>query len=54
MRIGRAIIIPVILTLGVAGASLTGVAASAAAVHMSNVHSSEHVYVAGPQVYFHS
>jgi hypothetical protein len=38
MRIGRAIIIPAILTLGVAGWSLASTAAPVAAVHMSNVH----------------
>jgi hypothetical protein len=38
MRIGRAIVIPVILTLGVAGASLAGTAASATAAHVSDVH----------------
>jgi hypothetical protein len=38
MRIGRAIVIPVMLTLGVAGASLAGSAAPAAAAQLSNVH----------------
>jgi hypothetical protein len=38
MRIGRAIIIPAILTLGVAGSSLAVTATPMAAAHTSNVH----------------
>jgi hypothetical protein len=38
MRIGRAIIIPAILTLGVAGASLAVTATPMAAAHTSTVH----------------
>jgi hypothetical protein len=38
MRIGRAIIIPAILTLGVAGSTLAVTAAPAVAAHVSNVH----------------
>jgi len=38
MRIGRAIVIPAILTLGVAGSALVGTATTTAAVHASNVH----------------
>lgn len=38
MRIGRVIVIPAILMLGVAGSSLAGTATPAAAVHMSNIH----------------
>jgi hypothetical protein len=38
MRIGRAIVIPVILTLGAAGASLAGTATPVAAVHVTDIH----------------
>jgi hypothetical protein len=38
MRIGRAIIIPAILALGVAGSVLSGPAMSAPAVHAPSVH----------------
>ncbi len=38
MRIGRAIIIPAILALGMAGSVLSGPAMSAAAVHAPSVH----------------
>jgi hypothetical protein len=38
MRIGRAILFPAVLTLTVAGFSLAGAPAPAAAVHISSVH----------------
>jgi hypothetical protein len=38
MRIGRVIVIPAIVALGVAGASLTASTAPASAAHVSNIH----------------
>jgi hypothetical protein len=38
MRIGRVIVIPAILALAVAGSTLAGSAAPAAATHLNNIH----------------
>jgi hypothetical protein len=54
MRIGRAIIIPVIVTLSVAGSSMAGAASAAAAMNMSTISTTAHVSAAGPDVYLHS
>jgi hypothetical protein len=54
MRIGRAIIIPVIVTLSVAGSSMAGAATVAAALHTSSISAPAHVSAAAPNVYFHS
>ena len=49
MRIGRAIIIPVILALSTAGSILAGSAVPAMAAHAP----ASHVVVASPRVYYH-
>jgi hypothetical protein len=54
MRIRRAIIIPVILTLGLAGSSLAGTAAPSAAAHMSSIHVQAQGSAAVPRVFFHT
>jgi hypothetical protein len=54
MRIGRAIIIPIIVTLGVAGSSMAGAATAVAALNTSNISAIAHVSAAGPDVFFHS
>jgi hypothetical protein len=41
MRIGRTVIIPVILALGVAGSVLAGAEMSAAVVHTPSVHAQQ-------------
>jgi len=41
MRIGRTVIIPVILALGVAGSVLAGAEMSAAVVHTSSAHAQQ-------------
>lgn len=57
MRIGRAIIIPAILALGVAGSTVAGSAIAVAGVHVHpytagvNAHSGQYI---GPDIYFHS
>jgi hypothetical protein len=52
MRIGRAVIIPAILALGLAGSLLTGSAMSAAAVHEGNVHVHVAAVSASPNTYY--
>jgi hypothetical protein len=52
MRIGRAIIIPAILTLGVAGSTLAATAMPAAAAQVSHSHVVTLSYVSGPDVFF--
>ncbi len=52
MRIGRAIIIPAILALGVAGSILAGSAAPVAAVHAPGVHV-QAAAPAGPDIFYH-
>jgi hypothetical protein len=49
MRIARTIVIPAVLTLGVAGSLLAGTAIPAAAQHPASVH----VVAAAPTVYYH-
>jgi hypothetical protein len=41
MRIGRTVLIPIILALGVAGSVLAGAEMSAAVVHTSSVHAQQ-------------
>ena len=53
MRIGRAIIIPAILALGVAGSALSGPAISVAAVHSPSVHW-QVILSTGSCVYYHN
>jgi hypothetical protein len=53
MRIGRAIIIPAILALGVAGSTLAGSAMATAAGHAHAVHAQTHA-ASIPHVYYHA
>lgn len=53
MRIGRMIIIPAILTLGIAGTSLAAVATPAAAAQASHFHVLKHDHVS-TGVYCHT
>jgi hypothetical protein len=54
MRIRRAIIIPAILALGVAGSVLSGSAMSAAAGHAPSVHVQAAGSSAAPGVFYHT
>jgi hypothetical protein len=54
MRIGRAIIIPAILALGVGGSILAGSAAPVAAVHAPSVHVQADAAPTGPYTFYHS
>jgi hypothetical protein len=54
MRIGRAIIIPAVLALGVAGSVLSGSAISAATGHAPSVHVQTVASSAGHKVYLHT
>lgn len=54
MRIGRAIIIPAILALGVAGSILSGSVMSAAAGHAPSVHVQAAAGSTDPSLYFHT
>jgi hypothetical protein len=55
MRIGRAILIPAILTLGVAGSTVAAIATPvAAAPHASHVHVLAQGNLPVPGVYYHS
>jgi hypothetical protein len=54
MRIGRAFIIPAILTLGVAGSALVGVALPAAAANAPIVHVHKTGLSTGTNMYHHS
>lgn len=58
MRIGRAIIIPAILALGVAGSAVAGSAIAVTSGHLPAHVSGTHVqtnYAAGnPNIYFHT
>jgi hypothetical protein len=54
MRIGRAILIPAILALGVAGSVVAGAEIPAAAQHVQSVTVQTAVAVAAPAVHFHS
>jgi hypothetical protein len=53
MRIGRTIIIPAILALGVAGAALAGSEVSAAVAHTSGSHVQATASSAGPDLLYH-
>ncbi len=54
MRIGRAIIIPAILALGVAGSALSSSAIAVASVNAPGVHVQVSAASAGPQTFYHS
>lgn len=53
MRIGRALIIPAILALGVAGSILAGSAMPVAAVHAPSVHVQAVTVSSVPNMYYH-
>ena len=53
MRIGRALIIPAILALGVAGSILSGSAMPVAAVHAPSVHVQAVTVSSVPNMYYH-
>jgi hypothetical protein len=53
MRIRRALIIPAILALGVAGPLLAGSAMPAAAVHAPSVHVAATAVHGIPDMYYH-
>jgi hypothetical protein len=57
MRIGRAIIIPAILALGVAGSTVAGSAIAVSSghlhAHMSGTHVQADGPAASPYIYFH-
>jgi hypothetical protein len=53
MRIGRTVIIPVILALGVAGSVLADAGMSAAAVQTTNVHVQQATTTASPLMRYH-
>jgi hypothetical protein len=53
MRIRRAIIIPAILALGVAGSLLTGTVMPAAAGHVASVHVQAATVSVSPQMVYH-
>ena len=52
MRIGRALIIPAILALGVASSLLTGSAMSGAVAHQTSVHVHVAAVSASPGTYY--
>jgi hypothetical protein len=54
MRIGRAIIIPAILVLSVAGSVLAAAEMSAAAEHAPSVHVQVTASSAGPRVHYYT
>jgi hypothetical protein len=54
MRIGRAIIIPAILALSVAGSVLAAAEMSAAAEHAPSVHVQETASSGGALVHYHA
>jgi hypothetical protein len=54
MRIGRTIIVPAIVTLGLAGATLAASATAVTAAHVSSVQVQAQGPVAAPGVLFHS
>jgi hypothetical protein len=53
MRIRRALIIPVILALGVAGSALSGSAMAVATGHTPSVHVQAAAASAHPGIYYH-
>ena len=54
MRIGRAIIIPAVLTLGAAGSILASSAATATAAQASTAHQQVTSTLVQPYLYFHA
>jgi hypothetical protein len=54
MRIGRTIIIPAILALGVAGAVLAGSEISTVAAHAPSTRAQVTVTAASPEVLYHN
>jgi hypothetical protein len=54
MRIGRRIIIPTILALGVAASALAGAKISAAAEHASSAHVHAEAVSASPNTLYHN
>ncbi len=54
MRIGRAIIIPAIVALGVAGSALSGSVVSAAAGHTASVHVQASAPSVTPYMVYHT
>jgi hypothetical protein len=54
MRIGRAIIFPAILALGVAGSALSGPAMSAAVGHAPSAHVQAVGVSPNPSIYYHA
>ncbi len=54
MRIRRAIIIPVLLALGMAGSVLSGSAMAVAAWHAPKVHVQTSTASARPHTYYHA
>jgi len=57
MRIGRAIIIPAILALGVAGSAVAGSAMPMAAIHVGHVAKAHPRHTGGhttPDIFFHT
>jgi hypothetical protein len=53
MRIGRVLIIPAILALGVASSTLAGSAIAVAAGHAPSVHVQAAAASAHPDIYYH-
>jgi hypothetical protein len=54
MRIGRAVIIPAILALGMAGSILSGSAMTVAAGHAPSVHAQASGGAIAPNMFYHS
>ena len=54
MRIGRAIIIPAILALGVAGSTVAGSAIAVAAGHGTSVHVQSKIAYGDPNFLYHA
>jgi hypothetical protein len=54
MRIGRPIIIPAILALGVAGSILSSSAMASAAVHAPSVQAHAVGATGGPHIFYHA
>jgi hypothetical protein len=53
MRIGRALIIPAVLALSVAGSALVGSAIPAAAASVPVVHANPHGLAIGTDTFYH-
>lgn len=54
MRIGRTLIIPAILALGVAGSTVAGSAIAVAGGHVSGTHITAKGSASSPDIYFHT